>query len=120
MIPEATHIAQAAGHDGMTVRETDLSMRVEAGWASAGRFSMFTDEKEEADRGYWVCHSLESDNEWDMRMAIVGKHTRLFAACEELLLHDEHFISSLVYLIHGTNDPETIAASLLQQQEEEE
>lgn len=118
MIPEAAHIAQAAEHDGMVVRETDLSLRVEAGWASAGRFTTYTEDEEEPRVGYWVCHALEADDKWDMRMAIVSHHKRLFDACEEVLIFDERFTQSLLYLMHGTTDPETIAASLLKEEEQ--
>ena len=38
MIPDAQHIANARKIDDMVIREIDLSMRVDEGWVSAGRY----------------------------------------------------------------------------------
>tara|TARA_R110001606_G_scaffold349209_3_gene499087 strand:+ start:596 stop:976 length:381 start_codon:yes stop_codon:yes gene_type:complete len=120
MIPEATHIAAAAKHDGMVIRETDLSMRIETGWASAGRFTTYAEEDEQPRMGFWLCHAVEKDNEWEMNLAIVSKHSQIFSALEEIHIDDDRVKDSFTYLIHGTVDEETIAIMLQEDQKVEE
>ena len=84
MIPEAEHIAQAAKADYMLVREIDLSMRIDTGWVSAGRFRTLNDEEdpESIVQGRWLCNATETESEWDMKMAFMSKYEQFFAAAE--------------------------------------
>ena len=119
MIPDVTHIAKAAQHDGLIVREVDLSMKLDTGWACAGRFTTYADERDNPQMGYWISHAVEGEGEWKMDLAVVSHHDRLFEASERIHINDERFHDSLIYLMHGTTDPETIAEILMRQQKVE-
>ena len=120
MIPDVTNIAQAAKHDGLIVREVDLSMRLDTGWACAGRFTTYAEEDDNPRMGYWISHAVESDMEWKMDLAIVSGHDRLFEAADKIHINDDRFHESLLYLMHGTTDLETIAGIIAKEKEEEE
>jgi hypothetical protein len=122
MIPEAEHIAQAADADYMLVREIDLSMRVDTGWVSAGRFRTLNDEEdpESIIQGWWLCHAVEEEAEWDMKMALLTNYEQYWQAVPTLLIDDDRFTESLNYLCYGSNDPDVIAEVRTQRSSEEE
>lgn len=122
MIPEAEHIAQAADADYMLVREIDLSMRVDTGWVSAGRFRTLNDEEdlESIKQGWWLCHAVETEDEWDMKMALLNNYEQFYEAIPTLLIDDERFVESINYLCYGSNDPDVILEVRARRIEEEE
>lgn len=121
MIPEAEHIAQAAKADYMLVREIDLSMRIDTGWVSAGRFRTLNDEEdpESIVQGWWLCHAVEMESEWDMKMALLNNYEQFFIAIDDLHIDDVRFIESLNYLCYGSNDPDVILEVRARRSEEE-
>lgn len=121
MIPEAEHIAQAAKADYMLVREIDLSMRIDTGWVSAGRFRTLNDEEdpESIIQGWWLCHAVETEDEWDMKMALLNNYEQFFIAMENLNIDDVRFVDSLNYLCYGSNDPDVILEVRARRSEEE-
>lgn len=121
MIPEAEHIAQAAKADYMLVREIDLSMRIDTGWVSAGRFRTLNDEEdpESIVQGWWLCNATETESEWDMKMAIMSKYEQFFAAAESLGVDSKVFTDSLNYLCYGSTDEDVIMEVRAQRSEEE-
>jgi len=113
MIPDASHIAQAAKTDEMIMREVDISLNVENGWATCGRFRTYGDDEDDGThmQGYWVCYAEESeDAKWVMNLAVTQQPSDLYFAIEDIGLDDQRFTDSLNYIIFGSNDADVIAA----------
>lgn len=110
MIPDAQHIANARKIDDMVIREIDLSMRVDEGWVSAGRYRVVLDDVDEVRQGFWICKALESEDEWQMKMAILGSHKDMLSGAEQVDIDSEHVIKSIEFLIFGSNDEDVIMA----------
>tara|TARA_R100000458_G_C8241653_1_gene220548 strand:- start:740 stop:1192 length:453 start_codon:yes stop_codon:yes gene_type:complete len=124
MIPSAEHIAQARKLDDMCAREVDLSVRIDNGWFSCGRYRAISDE-EDTRQGYWVCKAMEDEETWEMELALATKHTQIPEVVYTLLgqggdgeswfTHHglalgipEYIYESINFLLFGTNDLDII------------
>lgn len=118
MIPTAEHIARCRKSDDMCVREVDLSVRVENGWFSCGRYRTMSDE-EDTRQGFWVCLATEHESEWNMDLSIGSTHQHIPQMVVTVLGSDfgfddeesdipSHIFDSINFLLYGTNDSDVI------------
>ena len=109
MIPAAEHIAQASKIDNMVVREIDLSLRVDDGWVTAGRFRVVEESDDEITQGFWACYAHEDETEWIMNLALCPSHRVMLSSLEELGVTDSRVLDSIKFLVYGSTDDDIIA-----------
>mgnify|MGYP003127932819 CR=1 FL=1 len=110
MIPEAGHIARAAGLDETIMRELDLSCHIldnngGSAWAGAGRWTALAQELEDVKKGFFVFKSTQGEGEWEVTLALTETFVGLESASKEIGLDIyPQYSDSLKFLMYGTTD----------------